>query len=123
MATEPKTLLQWQLEKFPNSAHRTNAQQVPYVYVTDLLIDYDRDIANLVEPTIQELLWLCECEIARFGYPNLLGIAHHDVILTKEKVRLLRQKYKEIFAQSNTLLSELIDSPLDATAHKLHNIY
>ena len=123
LATEPKTLLQWQLEVLEGSVHRTNTQKVPYVYVSDLSIDYDQDIANLVEPTIQELLWLCECEIARFGYPNLLGIAHHDVVLTKEKVRLLRQKYKEAFAQSDTLLTELIDSPLDATAHKLHNIY
>ena len=123
LVIEPKTLLQWQLEVLQGSVHQTDTQKVPYVYVTDLSTDYDRDIAQLVEPTIQELLWLCECEIARFGYPNLLGIAHHDVILTKEKVRLLRQKYKEVFAQSNTLLSELIDSPLDATAHKLHNIH
>ena len=39
------------------------------------------------------------------------------------KVRLLRQKYKEIFAQSNNILNRLIDFSPDITPHKLHNIY
>jgi hypothetical protein len=122
LAYEPKTLLSWQQEILNAKVHKTEAQQIPHVYVTDLLID-ERDIENLVEPTLRELLWLCEQEIAKFGYPNLLGLAHQEVVLTAEKVDLLRQKYREAFAESNELLGELFDHPLDITSHKLHNIH
>jgi hypothetical protein len=115
-------LLSWQQEILNAKVHKTEAQQIPHVYVTDLLID-ERDIENLVEPTLRELLWLCEQEIAKFGYPNLLGLAHQEVVLTAEKVDLLRQKYREAFAESNELLGELFDHPLDITSHKLHNIH
>ena len=122
LAYEPKTLLTWQQEKLNGKVQETEFTKIPHVYVTDLLID-DEDIENLVEPTLSELLWLCEQEVARFGYPNLLGIAHHEVVLTAEKVNLLRQKYREAFAASNEILSELFDSFLDTTSHKLHNIH
>jgi hypothetical protein len=122
LAYEPETLLKWQQETVKAKVHFTEGKKIPHVYVVDLLID-QKDIENLVEPTVSELLWLCEQEVARFGYPNLLGIAHHDVILTTEKANLLRQKYREAFATSNKLLNELFDNPLDTTSHKLHNIH
>lgn len=122
LAYEPKTLLKWQQEMLKGAVRLTEDKKSPHVYVIDLLID-QKDIEDLVQPTLSELIWLCEQEVARFGYPNLLGIAHHEVILTTEKVNLLRQKYREAFAASNKILSELFDNPLDTTSHKLHNIY
>ena len=128
LAYEPETLLQWQ-HKLKGKVGLTEAKlhckkgkNNPHVYVTDLLID-QKDIDNLVIPTLEELLWLCELEVARFGYPNLLGIAHHEVILTTEKVNLLRQRYREVFDASDRVSSELFDKPLDITSHKLHNIH
>ncbi|MCT7980260.1 hypothetical protein [Laspinema olomoucense] len=121
LVREPKTLLDWQQNILNGEVHLTEKKNIPHLYVTDLLID-NHDIENLVEPTLRELLWLCEQEVARFGYPNLLGLAHHEVVLTSEKASLLRQKYLEAFATSNIILSELVENPLDATSHKLHNI-
>lgn len=121
LVREPKTLLDWQQNTLNGEVHLTEKKNIPHLYVTDLLID-NHDIENLVEPTLRELLWLCEQEVARFGYPNLLGLAHHEVVLTSEKASLLRQKYLEAFATSNIILSELVENPLDATSHKLHNI-
>lgn len=124
LASQPRTLLQWQQETLQAKVHLTEGKKIPHVYVTDLLI-HDRDIEDLVEPTLRELLWLCEQEVSRFGYPNLLGIAHREVVLTNEKVRLMRQRYREAFAASDKILSELElkDKPLDTTSHKIHKIY
>ncbi|MFM6456405.1 MAG: hypothetical protein ACKPH7_31860 [Planktothrix sp.] len=119
---QPQTLLRWQQEVLQAKVHKTQGKNIPHVYVTDLIID-PKDIEQLVEPTLRELLWLCEQEVGRFGYPNLLGLAHEEVVLKAEKVKLLRQKYMEAFAESDKILSELVAHPLDATAHKLHNIH
>lgn len=59
LACEPQTLLQWQQEKLKAKVHLTEGKKTPHVYVTDLLIN-DKDIEDLVEPTLSELLWLCE---------------------------------------------------------------
>jgi hypothetical protein len=88
-----------------------------------LKIHEERDFEDLVEPTMSEILWLCEREIGRFGYPNLLGIAHHDVVLTRKKIELLRMRYKELLVDSDKILDGLIGKDFIETPHKLHNIY
>lgn len=122
LAREPLTLRQWQAAHFPYSVHRT-PKGIEHVYVTDLAVDEEHDVGELVEGTLAEILWLCEQEIARFGYPNLLGAAHHDVALTTRKVKLLRQRFEEIWAQSDRLLQELVPNEFVEAPHKLHNIY
>jgi hypothetical protein len=122
LAREPMTLREWQAEHFPDRFHRT-ARSLEHVYVTDLVIDDEHDVGALVEDTLAEILWLCEREIWSFGYPNLLGIAHHDVVLTQKKVKHLRQRYQEIWAHSDRLLEELIPNEFVEAPHKLHNIY
>ncbi|MBN3895233.1 MAG: hypothetical protein HWQ41_08180 [Nostoc sp. NOS(2021)] len=120
LAYEPQSLRKWQKDILKAKVDESDLTNT--IHVTDLVID-DKDIERLVEPTIRELLWLCEQEVSHFGYPNLLGIAHKEVILTSEKINIIRQKYREAFANSNELLNELFDNTLDITAHKLHNIY
>lgn len=122
LAHEPMTLRQWQAHHFLDRFH-TIPKGVDHVYVTDLVIDEEHDLGGLVEGTLSEVLWLCEREIARFGYPNLLGIAHHDVVLTTKKMKLLRQRFEEIWAHSDRLLEELVPNEFVETPHKLHNIY
>jgi hypothetical protein len=121
LAYQPQSLRKWHKEILNAQIYDNSCEKT--LHVTDLMIDYDKDIENLVEPTLRELLWLCEQEIAKFGYPNLLGIAHEEVILCTEKINILRQRYREAFATSDELLSELFDSSIDITAHKLHNIH
>lgn len=121
LAREPLTLREWQATHFPDHVHST-PKGIEHVYVTDL-VDEERDIGELVENTLAEILWLCEQEIARFGYPNLLGAAHHDVALTTKKVKLLRQRFEEIWVHSDRLLQELVPNEFAETPHKLHNIY
>lgn len=121
IAREPKTLREWQAECFPGRFHRTPFG-VEHIYVTDLVIDEERDVGLLVEETLSEILWLCEQEVWRFGYPSLLGIAHHDVVLTQKKVKLLRQRYQDIWAHSDRLIEELIPNEFVESPHKLHNI-
>ncbi|MEH1808565.1 hypothetical protein [Nostoc sp.] len=120
LAYEPQSLRKWQKDILKAKVDESDLTNI--IHVNDLVID-DKDIERLVEPTIRELLWLCEQEVSQFGYPNLLGIAHKEVILTSEKINIIRQRYREAFATSNELLNELFDNTLDITAHKLHNIY
>ena len=117
LARKPMTLRQWHREILAGSTHRG------HIHVTDLKIHEERDFEDLVEPTMSEILWLCEREIGRFGYPNLLGIAHHDVVLTRKKVELLRMRYKELLADSDKILDGLIGKDFVESPHKLHNIY
>ena len=118
LAGTPITLREWHTEHLagptPHGRH---------VHLTDLKIHEERDFQDLVEPTISEILWLCEREVGRFGYPNLLGIAHHDVVLTRKKVDLLRKRYLELLADSDTVIDELIGKDFVETPHKLHNIH
>lgn len=118
LAREPMTLREWHIKKLAGPTHRRF-----HVHVTDLKVHEERDFGDLVEPTISEILWLCEREIGRFGYPNLLGIAHHDVVLTHKKVDLLRRRYLEILANSDTILEELVGKDFIENPHKLHNIH
>ncbi|MCC5644251.1 hypothetical protein LC607_15110 [Nostoc sp. CHAB 5824] len=120
LAYEPQSLRKWQKDILKAKVNESDMTNI--IHVNDLVLD-DKDIERLVEPTIRELLWLCEQEVSQFGYPNLLGIAHKEVILTSEKINIIRQRYREAFATSNELLNELFDNSLDITAHKLHNIY
>lgn len=122
LAREPMTLRQWQEKHFPDRFHLRSGD-TRHVYVTDLVIDEEHDIGGLVEGMLSELLWMCEQEIARFGYPNLLGAAHHDVVLTTKKVKLLRHRFEEIWARSDRLLEELVANEFIESPHKLHNIY
>lgn len=118
LARTPMSLREWHGEHVagptPHGKH---------IHVTDLKIHEERDFEDLVEPTIREILWLCEREIGRFGYPNLLGIAHHDVVLTRKKVELLRKRYLELLADSDAVIDELIGKDFVETPHKLHNIH
>jgi hypothetical protein len=121
LAREPKTLRNWHIRHLGGTTHPT-ATGIQHIHATDLQI-HETDFENLVEPTLSEILWLCEQEIGRFGYPNLLGIAHHDVVLTQKKVALLRKRYMEILAHSDIILSDLVGNEFVETPHKLHNIY
>ena len=121
LAEIPQSLRQWHTEEL-NGQCQPISKSRKKIYVTDLMIDQDEDIASLVEPTLEEILWLCEREVAHFGYPNLLGLAHRDVVLTKEKVERLRSIYRQVLCESDDILRELIDNSLDHTSHKLHNI-
>jgi hypothetical protein len=111
------TLHDWHKRFLHGPMHGNN------VYVTDILLHKDYDIEKLIEPTVCEILWLCEQEIGRFAYPNLLGVAHHDVVLTKRKADLLRKRYKEILIDSDILLENLISFNFTENPHKLHNIH
>ena len=71
---------------------------------------------------MKEILWLCEQEIAHFGYPNLLGLAHREVVLTEEKVKRLRKIYREVLCESEMILHELVDETLNFEIHKLKHI-
>lgn len=117
LARTPMTLRKWHREILAGSTHRG------HIHVTDLKIHEERDFEDLVEPTMSEILWLCEREIGRFGYPNLLGIAHHDVVLTRKKVELLRMRYKELLTDSDKIIDGLIGKDFVDSPHKLHNIY
>jgi hypothetical protein len=118
LAKTPITLREWHAGHLaaptPHGRH---------IHVTDLKIHEERDFEDLVEPTISEILWLCEREIGRFGYPNLLGIAHHDVVLTRKKVELLRKRYLELLVESDAVIDELIGKEFVESPHKLHNIH
>lgn len=118
LARTPMTLREWHAEHLaaptPHGRH---------IHVTDLKIHEERDFEDMVEPTISEILWLCEREIGRFGYPNLLGIAHHDVVLTRKKVELLRKRYLELLVESDAVIDELIGKDFVESPHKLHNIH
>lgn len=116
LARTPMMLREW------HTKHVGGQTQKGHVYVTDLVVHEEHDIEELVEPTLGELLWLCEKEIGRFGYPNLLGIAHHDVVLTRRKVELLRKRYMELLADSDRILEELIGKDFVEDPHKLHGI-
>lgn len=120
LAYQPQSLRKWHQEILKAKVHDSDG--VNTIHVTDLVID-EKDIQSLVEPTIKELLWLCEQDVSQFGYPNVLAIAHKEVILTSEKIDIIRQRYREEFAKSDEILIELFNSPLDVTAHKLHNIH
>ncbi len=110
----------WHIHHLSGPTHAT-ATGIPHIHTTDLLV-HNADLEQLVEPTLSEILWLCEKEIGHFGYPNLLGIAHRDVVLTKKKVDLLRKRYMEILAHSDIVLSDLVSNDFLETPHKLHNI-
>ena len=116
LARVPMMLRDWHTKHIGGQTHKG------HVYVTDVVVHEERDIEDLVEPTLRELLWLCEKEIGRFGYPNLLGIAHHDVVLTRRKVELLRKRYMELLADSDKILEELIGKDFVEDPHKLHGI-
>jgi hypothetical protein len=120
LAREPRTLRNWHIHHLSGPTHAT-ATGIPHIHTTDLLV-HNADLEQLVEPTLSEILWLCEKEIGHFGYPNLLGIAHRDVVLTKKKVDLLRKRYMEILAHSDIVLSDLVSNDFLETPHKLHNI-
>lgn len=122
LARAPMTLRQWHAQRFPDRIHRTPTG-VPHIYMTDLVVDEEHDIGQLVEPTLGEILWLCEQEMWMFGYPNLLGMAHHDVILTQNKMKLLRRRFQEVWGHSDRLMEELIANEFVDTPHKLHNIH
>lgn len=122
LAREPMSLRDWHIQKLKGATHPT-LTGIDHIRVTDIKIHEEYDFENLVEPTIGELLWLCEKEIGRFGYPNLLGIAHHDVVLTGKKVALLRKRYMEILVHSDIILSELVQNEFLESPHKLHNIH
>ncbi len=117
LARTPMTLREWHRGILAGATHRG------HIHVTDLKIHKEHDFEDLVEPTMSEILWLCEREIGRFGYPNLLGIAHHDVVLTRKKVELLRMRYKELLADSDKIIDGLIGKDFVESPHKLHNIY
>lgn len=121
LAEIPKSLRQWHIEELKGDFQPVSKSRTK-IHVTDLKVDYDEDISSLVEPTLQEILWLCEREVAHFGYPNLLGLAHRDVVLTKEKIERLRSTYRQVLCESDSLLRELVNNSLDHTSHKLHNI-
>lgn len=121
LACMPQTLRDWHTGVVKGETHRT-PEGVEHVYVTDLVTHPD-DIERLVEPALGEILWLCEREVGRFGYPNLLGTAHHDVVLTKRKADLLRKRYMQVFSQSDRLLRELVANDFVETPHKMHNIF
>jgi len=127
LARTPLSLRQWHTEIIGGQSQHSQSGQVkgrviPRVEVTDVAIHADHDMSQLVEPTLAELLWLCEQEVAHFGYPNLLGLAHRDVVLTKRKVDQLRKRFREILADSDRILDELVDQQFIETPHKFHNI-
>lgn len=122
LAREPMDVRAWHLDKLGGAAHRT-PQGIPHVWVTDLKIHPEHDLERLVEPTLAELLWLCEREVGHFGYPNLLGLAHRDVVLTRQKAALLRQRYREILSWSDAILRDLTPNDFPESPHKLHNIF
>ena len=121
LAKIPKSLRQWHIDEL-NGQYQPISKNRKKIHVTNLLVDQDEDINSLVEPTLREILWLCEREIAHFGYPNLLGLAHRDVVLTKEKAERLKSIYRRVLCESDSILRELVDTSLDHTSHKLHNI-
>jgi hypothetical protein len=121
LAREPLTLREWQT-RIEDRSSAVTSRGGQHVKVTDLKVHTERDLGELVQPTLSELLWLCEQEVAHFGYPNLLGIAHRDVVLTKRKVDHLRRRYREILSHSDRILQELTDQDFIETPHKLHNI-
>ncbi|ACK70313.1 hypothetical protein PCC7424_1881 [Gloeothece citriformis PCC 7424] len=118
LAWQPIDFRQWHTQKLGGASHSHDQ-----IWVTDLRIDEEQDLGDLVEPTIEEILWLCESEIRHFGYPNLLGIAHKEVVLNTQRVKLLRDRYMEVFAHSNEILRKLVgDDYIKETPHKIHNI-
>ena len=122
LAREPRTLRSWHVHHLGGETPHETETGIKHIHTTDLQV-HESDFEHLVEPTLSEILWLCEQEIGRFGYPNLLGIAHHDVVLTQKKVALLRKRYMEILAHSDIILSDLVGNEFVETPHKLHNIY
>ncbi len=116
----PQTLFDWHINELQGDSQPTGKK---HIWVSDLKIHPEHDVGQLVEPTLAEILWLCEQEVGRFGYPNLLGLAHHDVVLTKKKVDLLRKRYLQILSDSDLILAELVANEFIDTPHKLHNIY
>jgi len=121
LASLPRSVRDWHVHKVNGRIHRTT-EGVDHVHVSDLVVHPD-DHDRVIEPTLRELLWLCELEVGRFGYPNLLGVAHHDVVLTKRKADLLRKRYMQVFSHSDRLLGELIATEFLEFPHKLHNIH
>lgn len=121
LAFTPQSLRDWHINTVKGGVHRT-PEGVEHVYVTDL-VSHDDDIKQLVEPTLGEMLWLCEREVGCFGYPNLLGTAHHDVVLTERKAELLRKRYMQVFSHSDRILRGLVANDFLENPHKLHNIY
>ncbi len=124
LARTPETLREWhaRLLRQDGFIDRPPQSHGAHIHVTDLLMHPEHDLVELVEPTLKEILWLCEQELAHFGYPNLLGIAHRDVVLTKRKVEHLRRRYREILADSDRILRELVDQDFLEMPHKSHNI-
>ena len=122
LAYEPVTLRKWHIHNLKGEI-QPNTAGIQRIHVTNLKIHEDIDFEQLVEPTLREILWLCEQEIGRFGYPNLLGIAHHDVVLTRKKVALLRKRYMEILSHSDRILNDLVGNEFLEDPHKMHNIY
>ncbi|MEH2259159.1 hypothetical protein [Nostoc sp.] len=118
---EPIDLRTWHIEKLEEATHDT-LKGTKHIWVTDLKINETRDIEDLVEPTIQEILELCEREVGHFGYPNLLGKAHREIVLTNQKMKLLREQYKELFAYSNKITEELEGNDFVDNPHKSHHI-
>ncbi|GCE15087.1 hypothetical protein [Tengunoibacter tsumagoiensis] len=118
LAKQAIILHDWQQNYLTGPTHHGD------VYVTDILIHEEYDVENLIEPAVQEILWLCDQEVGRFNYPNLLGTAHHDVVLTQKKAKFLRPHYyEEIMNDSNILLERLISFNFVEDPHKIHNIY
>jgi hypothetical protein len=120
LAREPFTLRQWQAERFPERFHVF--QDSHHVYVTDLVVDLDRDIGGLVEPVLSDILWLCEQEVQRFSYPNLLGKAHDDVVLTRDRVARIRRHFQAMWDDAATILDDLVANEFVENPHKTHNI-
>jgi hypothetical protein len=118
LAREPRSLREWQAQLDGVDAGRL----VPKVEVPMVHINVGVDVGQLIEPTLAEILWLCEQEVGHFGYPNLLGTAHRDVVLTNRKVEQIRKRFRSILADSDRILSELVAQDVFETPHKLHNI-